>query len=375
MPARTENYYALLGVEKNATAEEIKKAFRRKARELHPDVNSASDAEERFKEVNAAYDVLSDSAKRDQYDRFGRVGGPAGGGGQQYTDLGDLFGGGVNMEDLFSSFFGGVRGRSVRLEGRDMAVALVITLVEAATGAEKEIVLDRLAPCEVCGGSGSADGSGAETCKDCGGRGQRVAHREMFLGTIQTTVPCESCGATGHVVTKPCEECQGSGRVPDRQHVTVNVPVGIRDGQQIRMRGLGEAGIRGAAAGDLIVSVRIRDDEYLHREGDDLHCRATISIAQAALGTDLTVHGVTEDSEVHVPAGTQMSDVISVRGMGMPRMNTSSRGNLYVHIAVEVPTKLSARQRELLEEFAKENGESTARHMGTLEKLKHWLQG
>ncbi len=378
MPARTEDYYELLGVERTATADEIKKAFRHKARELHPDVNSSPDAEDRFKEVNEAYDVLSDPDKRDQYDRFGRVGGASGApGGYQYADFSDLFGGGagLNMEDLFSAFFGGVRGRTTRLEGRDMAMQLVITLAEAATGVEKEIVLDRLATCDVCGGTGSADGSGVTTCGDCNGTGQRVVHRKTFLGTMQTVTPCETCGATGHVVANPCDECQGSGRVPDRQHVNVTVPAGIRDGQQIRLRGLGEAGIRGAAAGDLIITVRIAEDDYLHREGDDLHCRATVTIAQAALGVELAVHGILEDTTVEVPAGSQHGDVIKVRGKGMPRVHSSGRGDLYVHIGVDVPRKLSKRQRELLEEFAKESGEATSEHKSPVQKLKDWLHG
>jgi molecular chaperone DnaJ len=377
VPAGTSDLYELLGVEKNASADEIKKAFRHKARELHPDVNSAPDAEDRFKEVNAAYDVLSDPEKREQYDRFGSVGGAAGGG-YGYGGYGDFFGGGtaINMEDIFSAFFGGVRGgRSVRLEGRDMAMQLVITLAEAAEGVDKEIVLDRLATCDVCGGTGSADGTGTTTCPECGGSGQRVSQRSTFLGTIQTAVPCERCGATGHVVENPCEECEGSGRVPDRQHVTVTVPAGIRDGQQIRLRGLGEAGIRGAAAGDLLVTVRISGDEYLHREGDDLHCRAAVTIAQAALGVDLTVEGVTEEVAVHVPAGSQNGDVVKAKGFGMPRLRGSGRGDLYVHVAVEVPKKLTKRQRELLEEFAKESGESTAEHKTALHKLKDWLHG
>lgn len=378
MPSSTQDYYALLGIDKTATADEIKKAFRRKARELHPDVNSAADAEDRFKEVNEAYDVLSDPAKREQYDRFGRVGGPAGGGGYQYADFGDLFGGGagLNMEDIFSAFFGGVRGgRSVRLEGRDMAMSILITLQEAATGVEKEIVLNRLATCDVCGGAGSLDGSAPEVCPVCGGTGQRVQQRSTFLGTIQTAVPCENCGGTGRIVRNPCEECQGSGRVPDRQQVTVTIPAGIRDGQQVRVRGMGEAGIRGAAAGDLLVQVRIKEDDYLHREGDDLHCRATVSIAQAALGVDLPLHGILEDSEVHIPAGSQTNDSIRLKGLGMPRLNSAARGDLYVHVAVEVPRKLSKRQRELLEEFAKESGESTAEHRSPVQKLKDWLHG
>jgi len=379
VPASTQDYYALLGVERTATADEIKKAFRAKARELHPDVNSASDAEERFKEINHAYDVLSDPAKRDSYDRYG-ADGPRGGngGGYGYADIGDLFGGGAGgftMEDLFSTFFGGGvgGGGGVRLEGRDMAMQIVITLEEAATGAEKEIVVDRLATCEVCHGSGAAEGSQVVTCPDCHGSGQRVVMRKTFLGTMQTAAPCERCGATGQVVEKPCEECQGTGREPDRQHVTVTIPVGIQDGQQIRLRGLGEAGVRNHAAGDLLITVRVKAHDYLHREGNDLHCRATVTIAQAALGVDLSLHGILEENTVAIPAGTQHGDTIRVKGHGMPRPGGSSRGDLIVHVNVEVPRKLTKRQRELLEELASEFGEATAEHKRPLQKLKDWF--
>jgi len=383
VPAGTQDYYATLGVERTATPEEIKKAFRRKARELHPDVNPEPDAEERFKEINAAYDVLSDSAKRDQYDRFGTVGNQGGGGpgGYQYVDLNDLFGGGAaggfGMEDIFSAFFGGAaggRGGGVRLEGRDMAMSVVITLAEAAAGVEKEIVLDRLATCEVCGGSGATPGSSVVTCPDCNGSGQRITERRTFLGTMQTSAPCQRCGATGQVVEEPCDECEGTGRVPDRQHVTVSIPAGIRDGQAVRLRGLGEAGVRGHAAGDLLVTVRIKPDEYLHREGDDLHCRATVSMTQAALGADLTLQGVLEEVEVHVPSGSQHGDTVRVKGRGMPRPG-GGRGDLIVHVAVTVPKKLSKRQRELLEELAKESGDEHAEYKSPIQKLKDWLGG
>ena len=378
MPAKTKDYYSLLEVERTASADEIKKAFRRKARELHPDVNKKDDAEDRFKEINEAYDVLSDPAKRDQYDRYGVTGGRAPGGGNGYSDMGDLFGGnagGFTMEDLFSTFFGGGGGgrTTVRLEGRDMAMSVVITLEEAATGVEKEIVIDRLAPCEVCGGSGAAEGSNVITCPDCNGAGQRVTMRRTFLGNMQTAVPCERCDATGQVVETPCEECQGTGREPDRQHVTVSIPVGIQDGQQIRLRGLGEAGIRGAASGDLIVAVRIKADDYLHREGDDLHCRASVTIAQAALGVTLDLHGILEENEVEIPAGTQHGDTVRVRHRGMPRRGNTSRGDLIVHVNVDVPRKLTKRQRELLEELALEFGDETADHKTPLQKLKDWF--
>lgn len=384
MPAGTRDYYELLGVERNATADEIKKAFRRKARELHPDVNKASDAEERFKEVNEAYDVLSDPAKREQYDRFGSVGGRApgsAGGGYQYVDLNDLFGGGAggfDMGDLFSAFFGGVsggRGGQVRREGRDMAMQLLITLEEAATGVEKQIMLDHLAPCDVCDATGSADKSGSTTCPKCHGSGQTVSVRRTFLGDMQTVGPCPTCGATGQVVETPCEECQGSGRVPDREQITVTIPAGIHDGQQLRMRGFGEAGIRGAQSGDLLVTVRIKPHEYMHREGDDLHCKADITITQAALGADIKVCGLLEDNTISVPAGSQHGDKVRVKGHGMPRTGRSDRGDLYVHLGIEVPSKLTKRQKELLRELADEFGDETRAEKSPMQKLRDWLSG
>lgn len=385
MPSGTRDYYGLLGVERSASADEIKKAFRRKARELHPDVNKAADAEDRFKEINEAYDVLSDPAKKQQYDTYGSVGGrgPSGGPGGYggYVDLNDLFGGGAggfDMGDLFSTFFGGVAGggRGVRREGRDMAMQITVTLEEAATGVEKEIVLDRLAPCDVCSGTGATPGSNVVTCPDCNGSGQRVQMRKTFLGTMQTVVPCERCGATGQTIDEPCDECQGSGRVPDRQHVNVQVPAGIANGQQIRLRGLGEAGIRGAAAGDLIVTVRVKEHELLHREGNDLHCKATVTITQAALGADVTICGLLEDNTAHIPAGTQHGDTVRLKGQGMPRVGGGgSRGDLIVHVGVEVPKKLTKRQKELLSELADEFGDAKRAEKSPVEKLKDWLRG
>ncbi|MGV8082811.1 MAG: molecular chaperone DnaJ [Coriobacteriia bacterium] len=381
MPTGTQDYYELLGCERSASADEIKKAFRRKARELHPDVNSAPDAEERFKEINQAYDVLSDPAKREQYDRYGSVG-PSNGGFGGFGGsggMGDFFGGGVSMEDLFSTFFGGIGGfgggrSGVRLEGRNMGMTLTITLAEAAAGIDKEIVVDRLVPCDVCGATGAAPGSEAVTCPECRGTGQRVTVRQTFLGAMQTAVPCERCGATGKVIEQPCEECEGSGRVPDREHLTIHVAPGVHDGQQIGLRGKGEAGIRGAASGDLIVTVRVKQDEYLHRERDDLHCLATVSVTQAILGDTVDLHGILEDVSVEVPAGTKDGHQIRVRGKGMPRYNGIGRGDLIVHVSIDVPKKLTKRQRELVEELAKEFGEETREQPKTpLQKLKDWL--
>lgn len=376
MPAGTRDYYEVLGVDRNATTEEIKRAFRRKARECHPDVSCAPDAEERFKELNEAYDVLSDPEKRAHYDRFGTVQRPGSGGfGGGYVDFGEPFG--FDLSDLFSAFFGGVSGaaRGVRHEGRDMVMTLAITLEEAATGVEREILVDRLAPCDVCGGTGAEAGTGLTVCPDCRGSGQRVTTRQTFLGVMQTATPCPRCHATGRVLERPCDECQGSGRVPDRQRVTVTVPPGIRDGQQVRLRGMGEAGIRGAAAGDLLIQVRVAPHEYLHREGDDLHCKITIPITRAALGGEVVACGLLEDNTIRIPPGTQHGDTIRLKGKGMPRMGSAGRGDLIVHVGVEVPRKLTKRQRELLERLADEFGDERGGSPSPLEKLKNWLTG
>ncbi len=371
MSTGTADYYAILGVAKDASEAEIKKAFRARARETHPDVNSATDAEEQFKAINEAYDVLSDPEKRRMYDTYGTADPRAAGG---VGDVGDIFAG-FGMEDLFSVFFGGGfgGGQRVRMEGRDIVASVTITLEEAATGVEKEVVLNRLVPCEECSATGSAGGAAPQACPECNGSGQKQTYRRTFLGTMSTMGPCETCQATGQIISDPCPECQGQGRVPDREHVKVSVPAGMRDGMQLRLRGLGEAGVRGAAAGDLIVTVRVAPHEYLHREGDDLHCRATISIAQAALGADLSVCGIGGDNEVTVPAGSQHGDTVRLRGKGMPHVRGSSRGDLIVHLAVEVPKKLSKRQKELLVELGESLGDPEKR--SPMQKLRDWLTG
>jgi len=369
----TKDYYAVLGLERGCTDEEIKRAFRRRARETHPDVNDHDGAEDEFKEVNEAYDVLSDPAKRDMYDRYGTVD-PRGGGFPGGADVGDFFGG-FGMDDLFSAFFGAVNagGRRVSLEGRDMMTTLTVELAEAATGVQKEIVVDRLAPCDVCHSTGVAPGGNVVTCPACGGSGQQRTQRRTFLGVMETSRPCERCGQTGRVIDIPCEECQGTGRVPDRQRITVTVPAGVSEGTRLKLAGYGEAGIRGAAAGDLIVTVRIRPHEFLHREGDDLHCRTSVTITQAALGADLVACGLLEDAHIHLSAGTQPGDVVKIKGEGMPRLHGSSRGDLYVHVAVDVPKKLSKRQRELLTELSSELGDERRAKKSNLQRLKEWL--
>lgn len=368
-----QDLYEVLGVSKTATDDEIKKAFRRKARELHPDVNKSEGAEEQFKALNEAYDVLSDPQKRAQYDRFGTIPGAASSG-PAYVDFEDLFGGGFGMGDLFSSFFGGMgaQGATMRREGRDMGVGLKLTLEEVAQGVKKEIVYDRLSPCPDCDGSGVGEGGQQVTCPECGGRGRVVTVQRTFLGDMQTAATCPRCHGTGQTVDNPCPECEGQGRVPDRQRLTVEVPIGIRDGQQLRLGGFGEAGMQGAAAGDLIVTCRIKPHEYFQRDGDNLHTRVNVSVIQASLGAEIEVDGIFEDEKVtvRIPEGCQNGQVVRTRNFGMPKFKNESRGDLYTHINVEIPKRLSKREREIMEQLAEEMGEEVTAARTPLQKIR-----
>lgn len=373
MPVMTKDLYEVLGVDRNASDDEIKKAFRKQARECHPDVSKEPDAEERFKELNEAYDVLSDPQKRAQYDRFGTIPGAAGGGGgPQYVDFDDLFGGGFGMGDIFSSFFGGSGRASIRKEGRDMGVGLRLTLEEIAAGTKKEIVYDRLAPCPECEGSGLGPDGKEITCPECNGQGRVVTVQHTFLGDMQSATTCRACGGTGKTIENPCTECEGQGRVPDRQRVTVEVPVGVRDGQQLRLSGFGEAGMHGAVAGDLIVTLRIQPHEFFERDGDNLHARANISMVQAALGSEIEIDGILEDEvvTVRIPEGCQNEQVVRVKNQGMPRFRSDSRGDLMVHINVVIPKKVSKKERELLEQLAEEMGDEVSQERSPLQKLR-----
>ena len=371
-----KDLYEVLGVSRDASEDEIKKAFRHKARELHPDINKAPDAEDRFKELNEAYDVLSDANKRAQYDRFGTIpgaaeGSPYGGG---YVDFADLFGGGFGgMGDIFSTFFGGgASARAVRKDGRDMGIGLRLTLEEVAAGVKKEIVYDRLAPCPDCGGSGLGEDGEEVTCPECDGKGRVVTVQHTFLGDMQSASTCPKCQGTGTIIENPCPECEGQGRVPDRQRVSVEVPSGVRDGQQLRVAGFGEAGMQGAESGDLIVTVRVVPNDLYERDGDDLHVRVTLPMVQAALGAQIKVDGILEDEvvSVRVPEGTQNGQILRVKGYGMPRLRRDSRGDLLIHVTVEIPKKLSKRERELLEELAEEMDTDFNEARSPLQKIK-----
>ena len=379
------DYYETLEVTRDADGDTIKRSFRRLARQYHPDVNDAHDAEDRFKELNEAYDVLSSPEKRAHYDRFGSA--PGGSSGGYGVDINDIFGGGaVDLGDLFSSFFGGVTGsrtgRSVSPEGRDMGMTLSITLEEAATGVTKQVTIDRLAPCDQCDATGSVDKSQPAECETCGGAGQVVGQQQTIFGTMRTQHACSDCGGTGQKVENPCEECQGSGRVIDRQTIDVEIPAGIADGQTIRLANRGEAGIRGASSGDLLVTIQIQQNERFVRKGQHLNVRLPVSIAEAALGTTKIIEGLLGQVQVKVHAGVQTGDRVSVDDAGLPYLNNpETKGKLYCHIDVIVPKKISPAAKELLKELSREIGDSATSDADDLltqnfgDKVKDFFKG
>ena len=359
------DYYEVLGVERDASADAIKRAYRKKAVKLHPDHNKAANANEQFAELNEAYSVLSDEQKRAMYDRYGTVDGA----GPGFVDFSDIFGG-TSVDDIFSSFFGGGAaggrrgGTQQRRAGRDMAISLNITLEEAALGCTKTITFDRLGPCEDCAGSGLGEGGQEKPCPRCHGTGYVTTVQRSIFGQVQSSSPCPDCDGEGMVIDHPCTSCHGEGRVRVHEKLDVEIPAGVATGRQLRLSGYGEAGYRGASSGDLIVSIQVADDERFQRRGDDLMADVRISIAQAALGCTIEVEGVIpgERFEVEIPAGTQYGASVAVDGRGMPRLGGGGgRGRFICRVIVEVPTKLSGEQRSALEHFAELCGEEGAR--------------
>ena len=363
------DFYEVLGVERGASDAEIKRAFRKLAQQWHPDVNQDGEAQDRFKEVNEAYQVLSDPQRRQQYDMFGRagVGGGAGGG---FDASG--FGG---FSDIFDAFFGGAAGASARRarpqQGSDLRYDLRISFEEAVLGTEKEIEFPVLGRCDTCEGSGAKPGTSPVECPQCKGRGEIRSIRQTMLGQMVSASPCPRCRGEGRIVESPCETCHGDGRTERRRSLRVSIPAGIDEGHQIRLSNEGEVGPRGGVPGSLYVAVHVADHPTLTREGTELYYEAGLSIAQAALGTKIRVPTVDgEDAEVDIKAGTQPGTEIRLRGKGVPHLRRQSvRGDLHVIVDVNVPTKLTKRQRELLEEFAQEAGETVSPHGGLREKL------
>lgn len=368
------DYYEVLGVERDADARTIKRAFLKKAREVHPDVSDDPDAEMKFKEVNEAYSVLSDEQKRANYDRFGTADGMGGSG---YVDFSDIFGG-MGMDDIFSSFFGGGAagghaGRQQRRQGRDMAISLSVTLEEAAQGCTKTISYDRLAPCEDCHGTGLAEGAKEEPCKRCHGTGYVTQVQRSIFGQVQSSAPCPDCHGEGTVIDHPCDMCDGQGRTPTHEKLDIKVPAGISSGRQLRVSGYGEAGYRGAPAGDLIVSVEVERHDRFERHGDDLYLDLSVSMVQAALGCTVEVDGIMPDERVsmHFPAGSQPGSLVTVEGRGMPRIGGGgARGRLVARVKVVVPTELSAEARQALERYEEAVGEDFERKRSVGDRIR-----
>jgi molecular chaperone DnaJ len=366
------DYYNVLGVERSATDADIKKAFRKLAQQWHPDVNTDAGAAERFKQINEAYQVLSDPTRRQTYDMFGKAG--LGGDGGMGFDP-SAFG---SFSDIFDAFFGGAAAGGRRAHptaGADLRYDLRITFEEAVKGTEKEIEFPVYGRCDTCGGSGSAPGSEPVTCDNCGGRGEIRTTRRTMLGQMVNVSTCPKCKGEGKLVTDPCPTCHGEGRTERTRTLRVQVPAGIDEGHQIRLSNEGEVGLRGGPAGSLYVAVHVAPHPQLRREGTELFYAAEISIAQAALGTTIAVPTVDGDEEVEIKAGTQPMTEIRLRGRGVPHLRrTGSRGDLHVLVDVVVPTRLSKRQRELLSEYAAEAGETVANgHSGIFDKVRDAL--
>ncbi len=349
------DYYDVLGVARGAGDAEIKKAFRRLARELHPDVNDDPTAEGRFKEAAEAYEVLSDADRRATYDRYGHEGLRSGGYAPNFEGFGsmsDLFealfsGGGLG--GAFGAAFGGGGGP---MQGGDIQVGAEITLAEAAHGTPVELAYDAVVTCAACRGNGAEPGTPIETCPKCQGSGQLRTVARTLIGQVMSTTMCDQCGGDGKVAASPCHECRGRGRRPERQSVSVDVPQGIADGQRIRVSGRGHAGERGGPPGDLYVLVRVREDARFVRDGDDLVTAVDLSGPQAALGATVEVPTVDGPQELEIPAGTQPNETIIVRGAGMPSLRGRRQGDLRVVVNVITPRNLSAQQREWLEQLS-----------------------
>ena len=361
--AEKRDYYEVLGVDKNASEDEIKRAYKKLARKYHPDMNPGDkEAEEKFKEINEANEVLSDPEKKANYDQFGfagvdpnygaGAGGAYGAGGFDFGDLGDIFG----------SFFGG--GRSTRrsasapMQGDDIGARVELTFEEAAFGAEKEVTVSRVEDCDQCHGSGAAPGTSAETCPRCKGTGS-VRTQQNFMGmTMQSTAACPKCGGAGKIIKDPCQTCKGKGKVRRSHKLMVKFPAGIDDGQTLRVRGEGNTGLNGGPSGDLMVTVSVRSHPLFTRQGQDVYCEMPITFTQAACGAEVEVPTLDGKVRYTIGEGTQTGTTFRLKGKGIPYVNGRSRGDQYVTVVVETPTRLTREQKDLLHKFEEATSES-----------------
>ena len=370
------DYYEVLGIERTASPDEIKRAFRQAALKYHPDRNKEAGAEEKFKAASEAYEVLSDPEKRNRYDRYGHRGLEGVGmhdfSGMAVDDIfsvfGDIFG------DMFGGFGGHVRARGDH--GIDIQAVIEISLKEVATGVEKSLRFQRADFCDVCGGKGAEPGSAPKTCRSCGGYGQVERQTNMGLFVARSVIDCPACQGRGVVIERPCKKCHGSGRAPKECVINVKVPPGVHDGQRIRLRGEGEPGRSGMVRGDLHCILRVRAHAFLERDGDHLICRMPLSFTQAALGAQIEVPTLTGTAPLKIPAGTQHGAVFRLSGKGLPSLRSGRPGDEIVLVLIEIPKKLSREQRDLLRKFAaSEDKDVLPESKGFFERVKEYLTG
>ena len=363
--AEKREYYEVLGIQKGASEDEIKKAYKKLARKYHPDMNPGDkEAEEKFKEVNEANEVLSDPEKKARYDQFGfagvdpnygaGAGGGAYGGGFDFGDLGDIFG------SFFGGGFGGGQRRNPNApqRGESIRASVSVSFTEAAFGCEKSVTLERSEQCPTCKGNGCAPGTTPEICPDCHGTGTVQTRRQTPMGVFASNGPCRKCGGTGRLIHQPCPDCRGTGAVRKRKTIKVSIPAGIDHGQTISLRGQGNAGKNGGPAGDLLITVMVQPHELFHRDGVDVFCEAPITFAQAVLGAELEIPTIDGKVKYSIPEGTQTGTVFRLKGKGIPVLNGRGRGDQYVTVTIETPRNLNKEQKEALRRFSETLGES-----------------
>ncbi len=370
--ADKRDYYEVLGVSRNASQDEIKKAYRRLARKYHPDVNKEGGADKKFKEVGEAYEILKDPERRAQYDRFGHSAFENGGFGQQgFDNMG-------GFDDIFDMFFGGGQrsGRTRRRgpdKGADLRYDMEITLKQAAFGHETKIEIPRAEQCSKCNGTGAAEGTTPKSCNKCGGTGQVQYAQNTPFGRIVNARTCDACRGEGQIIDTPCSTCRGTGKTRRTKKIDIKIPAGVETGTRLRVSGEGEAGDRGGPSGDLYVFIQVKEDDFFQREGDHLYCEIPISFVQASLGDEIKVPTLNGRANLKIPAGTQSESMFKLKGKGIPNLRGYGKGDQYIRVKVAVPRKINDKQRELLNEFANVSGDEikeVQKDKGFFDKVK-----